>query len=124
MPMCRRVRAGTVGQVVRHTAEVYEHKIVCIQLGGARPDLWPPRWPADRDPVAWFVEAHGRLPKMLASIDPAAPAWTWWPPDQTVGCWVGRLAQETAVHRADVQSAAPSPRLTPSLPLMGSARCW
>jgi len=95
----------TVGDVVRHTAEVYEHKIVCIQLDGARPDPWPPRWPAGRDPVAWFVEAHGHLLDMLASTDPAAPSWTWWPPDQTAGFWVRRMAQETAVHRADVQSA-------------------
>jgi hypothetical protein len=62
----------TVGDVVRHTAEVYEHKIACIQLAGARPDPWPPRWPADRDPVTWFVEAHGRLLQVLASTDPAA----------------------------------------------------
>jgi len=75
----------TVGDVVRHTAEVYEHKIACIQLAGARPDPWPPRWPADRDPVTWFVEAHGRLLQVLASTDPAAPSWTWWPPDQTAG---------------------------------------
>ena len=95
----------TVGDVVRHTAEVYEHKIACIQLAGARPDPWPPRWPADRDPVTWFVEAHGRLLQVLASTDPAAPSWTWWPPDQTAGFWVRRMAQETAVHRVDVQSA-------------------
>ncbi len=95
----------TVGDVVRHTAEVYEHKIVCIQLGGARPDPWPPQWPVDRDPVTWFVEAHGRLLDTLASTDPAASSWTWWPPDQTAGFWVRRMAQETAVHRADVQSA-------------------
>ena len=95
----------TVGDVVRHTAEVYEHKIACLHWGGAHPDPWPPRWPADRDPVAWFAEAHGRVLEILASTDPAAPSWTWWPPDQTAGFWVRRLAQETAVHRADVQSA-------------------
>jgi len=95
----------TVGDVVRHTAEVYEHKIACVHLGGARPDPWPPRWPAGRDPVAWFAEAHGRVLEILATTDPAAPSWTWWPPDQTAGFWVRRMAQETAVHRADAQSA-------------------
>jgi uncharacterized protein (TIGR03083 family) len=95
----------TVGDVVRHTAEVYEHKIACIQLGGARPDPWPLRWAADLDPVMWLVEAHGRLLDVLASTEPAAPSWTWWPPDQTAGFWVRRMAQETAVHRVDVQSA-------------------
>lgn len=33
----------TVGDVVRHTGEVYEHDFACIQLGGRRPDPWPPR---------------------------------------------------------------------------------
>ena len=65
----------TVGDVVRHTAEVYEHKIACIQLAGARPDPWPPRWPADRDPVTWFVEAHGdRGPPPYSAKGVLAPA--------------------------------------------------
>jgi hypothetical protein len=35
---------------------------------------------------------------------PAAPSFTWWPPDQTVGFWYRRMAQETAVHRFDAES--------------------
>ncbi|MDP9397978.1 MAG: maleylpyruvate isomerase family mycothiol-dependent enzyme [Actinomycetota bacterium] len=95
----------TVRDVVEHTAEVYEHKIACIRLGGPRPDPWPPNWPADRDPLAWFADAHGRLLDLLHDTDPATPSWTWWPPDQSAGFWVRRMAQETAVHRTDVQSA-------------------
>jgi uncharacterized protein (TIGR03083 family) len=96
----------TVRDAVTHTAEVYEHKIACIRLGGTRPDPWPPAWPADRDPLEWYDEALATLLDVLASTDPAAPSWTWWPEDQTAGFWVRRMAQETAVHRADVESAS------------------
>jgi uncharacterized protein (TIGR03083 family) len=95
----------TVEDVVTHTATVYEHKIECIRLGGQRPDPWPPDWPADRDPLAWFGDAHQRLLSILESVAPDAPSWTWFPADQTAGFWVRRMAQETAVHRVDVQSA-------------------
>ncbi len=94
-----------VRDVVEHTAEVYEHKLACIELS-AKPDPWPPAWPADRDPVEWFTDAHRRLLDVLTASGPVTPAYTWWPPDQTVGFWMRRMAQETAVHRVDVQSAA------------------
>lgn len=94
----------TVRDVVTHTAEVYEHKLRCIAEGMA-PKPWPPQWP-DRDRLEWYADARDRLLDVLSSTDPAAPAFTWWPPDQTVGFWVRRMAQETAVHRVDVQSAS------------------
>lgn len=96
----------TVRDAVAHTAEVYEHKLACIALAGARPEPWPPEWPAGRDPVEWYSDAFGRLLDALRGTDPAAPSWTWWPPDQTAGFWVRRMAQETAVHRVDVERAS------------------
>lgn len=93
-----------VRDVVTHTAEVYEHKLSCIELR-AKPEPWPPAWPAGRDPLEWFADAHGRLLEVLDTTDPATPAYTWWPEDQSVGFWVRRMAQETAVHRVDAQSA-------------------
>lgn len=101
VPPCPGWRAH---DVVTHTAEVYEHKLACIELK-AKPEPWPPEWPADRDPLDWFADAHRRLLAVLGSTDAAAPAYTWFPDDQTVGFWVRRMAQETAVHRVDVQSA-------------------
>lgn len=101
----------TVRAAVEHVCEVYEHKIAAIEAGGARPDPWPPEWPADREPLFWFDEAYARLRDTLTHTDPAAPSWTWWPEDQTAGFWLRRMAQETAIHRADVECAfgAPSP---------------
>ena len=95
----------TVADLLAHTAEVYEHKLRCIQLAGVRPDPWPPTWPGGRNPLEWCADAHARLLEVLAGTDSAAPSWTWWPRDQTAGFWVRRMAQETAVHRVDAQSA-------------------
>jgi uncharacterized protein (TIGR03083 family) len=94
----------TMRDLVRHVAEVYEHKIACTELGHA-PDPWPPEWPAHRDPVEWFGDAHARLLAMFARSGPSTPSATWWPADQTVGFWARRMAHETAVHRVDAESA-------------------
>lgn len=98
----------TVRDVLGHTAEVYEHKIACTRLG-AEPDPWPPAWPADRDLVAWFVDAHRRLIALFEELGPNAPSFTWWPPDQTVGFWARRMAHETVVHRVDAELAVGDP---------------
>ncbi len=100
-----------VRDVVRHTAEVYEHKIECVALGGPKPDPWPPAWPPESDSLAWFDDAFSRLLELLRRADPAAPSWTWLPEDQTAGFWLRRMALETAVHRVDVElpSGAPTP---------------
>jgi uncharacterized protein (TIGR03083 family) len=81
---------------------VYEHKIACTELGEA-PDPWPPAWPSDRDPVEWLRDAHERLLAMFERSDATSPSATWWPPDQTVGFWARRMAQETVVHRVDAE---------------------
>jgi uncharacterized protein (TIGR03083 family) len=95
----------SVDDLVRHIAEVYEHKIACTLLGKV-PEPWPPEWPADRDAMEWFRDAHGRLLDMFARSEPTTPSATWWTPDQTVGFWARRMAHETAVHRVDAELAA------------------
>jgi uncharacterized protein (TIGR03083 family) len=92
----------TVRSVVTHLAQVYEHKIACTLLGEL-PDPWPPRWPAEREPVAWLLDAHQRLLTLFQERGPKAPSATWWPPDQTVGFWARRMAHESVIHRVDVE---------------------
>jgi len=46
----------------------------------------------------------GELDRILTATDPATPHWTW-TDDKTTGFVVRRMAQETAVHRVDVESA-------------------
>jgi uncharacterized protein (TIGR03083 family) len=101
----------TTRDLVRHVAEVYEHKIACTELQHA-PDRWPPAWPPDRDPIEWLSDAHARLLAMFASSGPTTPSATWWPPDQTVGFWARRMAHETTVHRVDAELAIAAPRPT------------
>src|SRR6476469_10535463 len=59
----------SASDLVRHVAQVYEHKIASTELQRV-PDPWPPEWPADRDPVEWFRDAHGRLLAMFRSTSP------------------------------------------------------
>jgi len=94
----------SASDLVRHVAQVYEHKIASTELQRA-PDPWPPDWPADRDPVEWFRDAHGRLLAMFRVHEPTDPSPTWWPDDQTVGFWARRMAHETAIHGADAELA-------------------
>jgi uncharacterized protein (TIGR03083 family) len=95
----------SVHDLVKHVAQVYEHKIECTRLGRA-PDPWPPEWPlAECDPLGWFRDAHARLLAMFHESGPTTPSATWWPADQTVGFWARRMAHETAVHRVDAELA-------------------
>jgi uncharacterized protein (TIGR03083 family) len=93
----------TVRDVVAHLAEVYQHKLACIREG-RRPDPWPPEDFATREPLSFFRESLDELIEELKARGPEAPSYTWWKPDQTVGFWYRRMAQETAVHRVDVES--------------------
>ncbi|HVF19532.1 MAG TPA: maleylpyruvate isomerase family mycothiol-dependent enzyme [Mycobacteriales bacterium] len=97
-----------VAALVLHTATVYQHKVACMRLG-RRPDDgdWPQQAPHG-DVVRWLGESLGTLVDELVSRGPDAPSYTWFPPDQTVGFWFRRMAQETAVHRVDAELAVGS----------------
>lgn len=92
----------TVGDVVAHTAEVYAHKLECTRLG-REPDPWPPEGVAEQDRLDALDAAAGRLLQLFDAASPEDPSHTWWPPDQTVGFWMRRMALETAVHRLDAE---------------------
>jgi len=52
-----------------------------------------------------FERTAARLVRTFEAAEPGEHVWTWWPPDQTAGFWMQRMAQETAVHRWDTQLA-------------------
>ncbi len=98
----------TVDDLVFHVGSVYAHKRAALRLG-RRPEegewSWPPDGSSAAEDLLWcHSELHG-LSADLARRAPADPAWSWWEPDQSVGFWMRRMAQETAVHRADVELA-------------------
>lgn len=94
----------TVQDLVEHVGHVYLHKVECMRQQRS-PEPWPP--PAHgRDPLEWLGEQTAVLLEELAERGPAAPSYTWHEPDQSVGFWYRRMAQETAVHRVDAELAA------------------
>jgi uncharacterized protein (TIGR03083 family) len=94
----------TVGDVVGHVAGVYLHKVACMQLG-AHPEDWPPADTGEA-PVELLDRAYVELSAEFAKRPAASPAFTWFGPDQTVGFWIRRMAQETVIHRVDAELGA------------------
>lgn len=94
-----------VRALVGHVGAVYLDKVKCMRLG-REPGDWTGAAPEGADPYEWFEEQYETLVNELVSRDPASYSYTWYPPDQTVGFWHRRMAQETAVHRVDAEAAA------------------
>jgi len=97
----------TVTSLVRHLAEVYLHKVY-VMRHGEFPRDWPPDL-AGEEPLALLDRAYGELTAEFGAHDPADRAMTFYRPDQTVGFWIRRMAQETVVHRIDGELATAQP---------------
>jgi uncharacterized protein (TIGR03083 family) len=97
----------TVTDLVTHTGEVYNEKVACTLLGRRPgPDEYE-KGPAEgQDLLEWFRAAHATLIETLGSRPADSHSFTWYDPDQTVGFWLRRMAQETVVHRVDAESAS------------------
>lgn len=67
------------------------------------------------DPLVWAADGLTALLVTLTETEPRAAAWNWArnEPD-TAAFWYRRMAQETAVHRWDAQSAKGEPAPIPS----------
>ncbi|MGH3311623.1 MAG: maleylpyruvate isomerase family mycothiol-dependent enzyme [Streptomyces sp.] len=98
----------TVADLARHVGEVYLHKALAMREGAEPP--WPPPGElADEEPLALLDRAYAGLLEEFAARKPADPAGTWYAPDQTVGFWIRRMAQETVIHRIDAELGAGQP---------------
>ena len=98
----------TVTDVARHVGIVYLHKTAAMRKG-AEPENWPPKEIADEEPLALLDRAYAELRHEFATRKPGDPAWSWYAPDQTVGFWIRRMAQETVIHRIDAELGAGQP---------------
>jgi uncharacterized protein (TIGR03083 family) len=56
--------------------------------------------------VAWFRAGHAALVQTLATADPAVECATFIAAPSPLAFWARRQAHETAIHRADAESAA------------------
>lgn len=95
----------TVRDAVEHTAMVYAHKSRILEEGLIDEGDWPPPGLTYDNVVEFYDEQLHRVVQNLQTRDPAAHAFSWYVPDQTVGFWIRRMMQETVIHRADVESA-------------------
>lgn len=106
---CPSCEGWTVDDLVFHVGSVYAHKLAALRLGRAPvKGEWqvPPEEASPEDDLAWcHAELHA-LAAELGRLPGDAPAWTWWPAEQTVGFWQRRMALETAVHRVDAELAS------------------
>lgn len=98
----------TVADLVRHVGTVYLHKAVTMREG-AFPVPWPPPGLNDEEPVALLDQAYAELMEEFNRHDPEDFSPTWYDPDQTVGFWIRRMAQETVIHRIDAELGADLP---------------
>jgi uncharacterized protein (TIGR03083 family) len=97
----------TVTDLVRHVAVVYLHKVECMRTGRF-PDSWPPDLDAEES-VPLLDRAYAALTAEFAARKPTDPAATFVDSDRTVGFWIRRMAQETAIHRVDAELALGQP---------------
>jgi uncharacterized protein (TIGR03083 family) len=90
----------SVGDLVQHVGMVYLHKVTGMREG-AEPEEWPPPGAAEEEPVALLDRSYAALLGEFAAREPGEHTGTWYGPDQTVGFWIRRMAQETVIHRID-----------------------
>jgi uncharacterized protein (TIGR03083 family) len=84
--------------------------------------------PGDAALLGWFREGHAGLADALRSADPGLSCWTFLDAPSPLAFWARRQAHETAIHRADAQSAAgcaaPTPVAIGSSPWAPSSSPW
>ena len=98
----------TVTDLLQHLGAVYLHKSTTMQAG-RRPQDWPPAGLNDEEPVALLDRAYAELLQEFSKRKPEDVSETFYEPDQSVGFWVRRMAQETVIHRIDAELAVGVP---------------
>jgi len=95
----------TLADLVEHVSMVYLHKVETMRHN-AFPSVWPPVDQVAQKPAELLSRAYAALSAEFAARPATTPAPTWFEPDQTVGFWIRRMAQESVVHRVDAELAA------------------
>ncbi|MBF6172440.1 maleylpyruvate isomerase family mycothiol-dependent enzyme [Nocardia blacklockiae] len=95
----------TLRDLVVHLGEVHQWARANLLdgAGAARHTAVPPS--PDEDLSAWYRRCFDELAEVLASTDPAAPAWTMQPSNRTAGFWSRRQCHELAMHVVDARQA-------------------
>ncbi|QGV82916.1 maleylpyruvate isomerase family mycothiol-dependent enzyme [Streptomyces ficellus] len=95
-----------VRDLLRHTGMVHRWATAFVTEG--HPSYHPAEGEPDLDGaelLGWFREGHGRLVSALTEAPDSLACWAFLPAPSPRAFWARRQAHETAVHRADAQSA-------------------
>jgi uncharacterized protein (TIGR03083 family) len=92
----------TVATLTHHVGEVYWHKTLAMREG-REPEQWPPKEVVDEAPLALLDRGYAALRHEFDIRKPENHAGSWYKPNQTVGFWIRRMAQETVIHRIDAE---------------------
>ena len=101
-----------VKDLLRHTGYVHRwaarHIVECparILDGPAEDEILTGGAP-DAELIDWFLAGHAALVQTLATADPQLECGTFMPAPSPLAFWARRQAHETAIHRADAESAS------------------
>lgn len=100
-----------VRDMVAHTGGVHRWATAYVARGRAEPfdDAEEAEFfvaPEDSELLAWFRSGHEALVDTLSAADPDVEAFQFLPAPSPLAFWARRQAHETAIHRADADSAA------------------
>jgi uncharacterized protein (TIGR03083 family) len=101
-----------VKDLLRHTGYIHRwaarHVTECLDqiLDGPSEEEILRGGADDAGLLAWFRDGHAALMQTLATADPAVKCATFIAAPSPLAFWARRQAHETAIHRADAESAA------------------
>ncbi|MEI5520175.1 maleylpyruvate isomerase family mycothiol-dependent enzyme [Streptomyces brasiliscabiei] len=95
-----------VRDLLRHTGSVHRWATAFVAEGHRSPRPVPDEPALDGDALlTWFEEGHRRLVDTLRAAPADLDCWSFLPAPSPRAFWARRQAHETAVHRADAESA-------------------
>ena len=101
-----------VRELLRHTGYVHRWAAGYVahgyeeEVGRHSEDELLAAGPDDAELLGWFRDGHAELVRTLRSAGPALSCWTFLDAPSPLAFWARRQAHETAIHRADAESAA------------------
>ncbi|MBL1096741.1 maleylpyruvate isomerase family mycothiol-dependent enzyme [Streptomyces coffeae] len=105
VPTCPEWR---VRDLLSHLGRVHRWATRIVTEGVTEPSqaTFPPEPQLDGDALLeWFREGHRTLVEALRTADPQLKCFTFLPAPSPLAFWARRQAHETAIHRADAESA-------------------
>ena len=92
------------GYIHRWAARHLSERPAAVLDGPPEPEILK-GGPGDPELLAWFRSGHADLVRTLTTADPAVECATFMAAPSPLAFWARRQAHETAIHRADAESA-------------------